>query len=111
MKADHEDLLQAATQRLLAEFHPEEIYLFGSRAWGTPDEDSDVDLMVIVPQKRRTPHSTRPARPAMPGTAADLRRRARANAKRSQPCPRCTGKPDPRGSAKRTQGLWMTLTG
>ena len=55
MKADHEDLLQAATQRLVAEFHPEEIYLFGSRAWGTPDEESDVDLMVIVPQSDERP--------------------------------------------------------
>ena len=29
-------------------FQPEEIYLFGSHAWGAPTEDSDVDLMVIV---------------------------------------------------------------
>ena len=35
-------------ERLKAEFQPEEIYLFGSHAWGTPTEDSDVDLMVIV---------------------------------------------------------------
>ena len=25
------------------------VYLFGSYAWGSPDEDSDVDLAVIVP--------------------------------------------------------------
>jgi predicted nucleotidyltransferase len=49
MKASAEDLLQTATQRLVAEFQPEEIYLFGSRAWGVPHNDSDVDLMVIVP--------------------------------------------------------------
>ena len=41
-------LLDAAVERLKAEFQPEEIYLFGSHAWGTPTEDSDVDLMVIV---------------------------------------------------------------
>ncbi len=35
-------------ERLKVEFQPEEIFLFGSHAWGTPDEDSDVDLMVIV---------------------------------------------------------------
>lgn len=36
-------------ERLRAEFHPEAIYLFGSHAWGTPTEDSDVDLMVVIP--------------------------------------------------------------
>src|SRR5277367_6623535 len=41
-------LLEKAVERLKAEFQPEEIYLFGSHAWGTPTDDSDVDLMVIV---------------------------------------------------------------
>lgn len=49
MKALDDKLLQKATQRLVAEFQPEQIWLFGSHAWGTPDEDSDVDLMVVVP--------------------------------------------------------------
>ncbi len=55
MKALNADLLQTATQRLVAEFQPEEIYLFGSHAWGTPSEDSDVDLMVIVPSSDERP--------------------------------------------------------
>ena len=55
MKAAYEDLLQTATQRLVAEFQPEEIYLFGSHAWGTPGQDSDIDLMVIVPQSDERP--------------------------------------------------------
>lgn len=50
MKVLSEDLLQTATQRLVAEFQPEQVWLFGSHAWGTPHEDSDVDLMVIVPR-------------------------------------------------------------
>ena len=41
-------LLEKAVERLKAEFQPEEIYLFGSHAWGVPTDDSDVDLMVIV---------------------------------------------------------------
>jgi len=49
MRTLSQDLLQTATQRLVAEFQPEQIWLFGSHAWGTPHEDSDVDLMVIVP--------------------------------------------------------------
>lgn len=42
-------------ERLKAEFQPEEIYLFGSHAWGTPTDDSDVDLMVIVPASDERP--------------------------------------------------------
>ena len=37
------------------EFQPEEIYLFGSYAAGTPHEDSDVDLMVIVSRSEERP--------------------------------------------------------
>ena len=48
MKALDADLLQSAMQRLVAEFQPEQIWLFGSHAWGTPTEDSDVDFMVVV---------------------------------------------------------------
>src|SRR5687767_2077097 len=42
-------LLEEMTQRLVAEFQPEQIFLFGSHAWGIPNEDSDVDLLVILP--------------------------------------------------------------
>ena len=48
MKALDPQLLSTATQRLVAEFQPEQVWLFGSHAWGTPNADSDVDLMVIV---------------------------------------------------------------
>jgi predicted nucleotidyltransferase len=41
-------LLDDMTRRLVAEFAPERVVLFGSQAWGTPAADSDVDLMVIV---------------------------------------------------------------
>jgi predicted nucleotidyltransferase len=44
------DLIQEITRRLVAEFDPEQIFLFGSYAWGIPNEDSDVDLLVIVTQ-------------------------------------------------------------
>jgi len=48
VKALSSETLKTAVDRLKAEFRPEAIYLFGSHAWGTPTEDSDVDLMVIV---------------------------------------------------------------
>jgi uncharacterized protein len=43
-----ERLILDVTDRLVKEFNPENIYLFGSHAWGTPNEDSDLDLLVIV---------------------------------------------------------------
>jgi uncharacterized protein len=55
MKTLDKNLLETATQRLVAEFQPEQIWLFGSHAWGTPTEDSDVDLMVIVPSSGERP--------------------------------------------------------
>lgn len=50
MKSVPTELLKKATTRLVEEFNPEAIYLFGSHAWGTPGIDSDVDFFVIVPQ-------------------------------------------------------------
>ena len=37
------------------EYDPDSIYLFGSRAWGEPREDSDYDLLVIVPESDERP--------------------------------------------------------
>jgi len=48
-------LLEQAVERLKVEFRPEEIYLFGSHAWGTPTDDSDGDLMVIVRESGEKP--------------------------------------------------------
>jgi predicted nucleotidyltransferase len=41
--------------RLVDEFHPEVIYLFGSHAWGEPTSDSDMDFLVIVKNSRQKP--------------------------------------------------------
>jgi predicted nucleotidyltransferase len=43
-----EQLLLDITNRLINEFRPENIFLFGSHVWGTPHKDSDLDLLVIV---------------------------------------------------------------
>jgi predicted nucleotidyltransferase len=31
------------------EYHPDQIILFGSYAYGTPNADSDIDLLVVMP--------------------------------------------------------------
>jgi len=43
-----ESTLNEITRRLVATYQPEQVVLFGSHAWGTPDEDSDVDLLVVL---------------------------------------------------------------
>ena len=52
-------ILQEMTHRLVAEFQPTQIFLFGSHAWGQPTEDSDVDLLVIVPSSEKSPRERR----------------------------------------------------
>ena len=37
------------SQAIVNEFKPEKIILFGSYAYGNPQDDSDVDLLVILP--------------------------------------------------------------
>ncbi|HEX7665501.1 MAG TPA: nucleotidyltransferase domain-containing protein [Polyangiaceae bacterium] len=41
--------IQELVDRIVAAFHPERVVLFGSRAYGEPRPDSDVDLLVILP--------------------------------------------------------------
>lgn len=48
-------LRKEMVKRLVDEFHPETIFLFGSHAWGKPETGSDVDLLVIVKTSRQKP--------------------------------------------------------
>jgi predicted nucleotidyltransferase len=43
-----EATLTEITRRLVAAYQPEQVVLFGSHAWGEPDESSDVDLLVVL---------------------------------------------------------------
>jgi predicted nucleotidyltransferase len=54
-----EETLRLATNRLVEQFRPQRVILFGSQARGTADARSDVDLLVICPfdskwENRRT---------------------------------------------------------
>jgi uncharacterized protein len=78
--AKHQILKKATTteikqlcDQIAREFKPEKIILFGSHAYGKPQWDSDVDLLVIMPFKGR---HTRKAIEILdrlnPATALDL---------------------------------------
>ena len=46
--------LNEIVRRLVAEYQPEKIILFGSYAYGEPHEDSDLDMLIIkeTPERR-----------------------------------------------------------
>ena len=50
--ADRKSIAELS-ERIAREFRPERIILFGSHARGTATEDSDVDLLVVLPFKGR----------------------------------------------------------
>jgi predicted nucleotidyltransferase len=41
--------IQEMVRRIVEQFHPDQVILFGSYARGTAGPDSDVDLMVVMP--------------------------------------------------------------
>jgi predicted nucleotidyltransferase len=43
-----EALLVGITRRIVEKFQPYQVVLFGSYAYGTPDLESDVDLLVVI---------------------------------------------------------------
>src|SRR5437764_13689000 len=46
-------VIRRYARQIAERFHPEKIILFGSYAYGTPNADSDVDLLVIMPTRDR----------------------------------------------------------
>lgn len=52
-KADMEEILQRAVEKTRRDYDPEKIILFGSRAYGNPDEDSDIDLFIVKDTDKR----------------------------------------------------------
>ena len=55
VKTISQDLLDEVIRRIAAELQPEEVWLFGSHAWGQPDEGSDLDLLVVMGNSNETP--------------------------------------------------------
>lgn len=47
-RIDHPDELDRMVRQIVERVDPVAIYLFGSRARGDADEDSDYDLMIVV---------------------------------------------------------------
>lgn len=50
-----EHKIKEIVNKIAAEYKPEKIILFGSFAWGKPNKDSDIDLLVV----KKTEESSR----------------------------------------------------
>ena len=48
-EASDDQVLKEIVRRLVEAYHPDRIYLFGSRARGETTADSDYDLLLVVP--------------------------------------------------------------
>ena len=50
MRELSKSLFDETVQPLVHALQPEQVHLFGSHASGNPDRDSDLDLLVVVPE-------------------------------------------------------------
>jgi predicted nucleotidyltransferase len=48
-----EGAIAAVVDQIVDAFDPEQVILFGSHAYGQPNPDSDVDLLVVIETKRK----------------------------------------------------------
>lgn len=51
--AETRTVIKRIVERLVAGYAPEKIILFGSYAYGRPDADSDIDLLIIKATRQR----------------------------------------------------------
>lgn len=49
-------MIEAVKLKLINTFNPHALYLFGSYAWGTPTENSDLDILIVVDKLIGTRH-------------------------------------------------------
>ncbi len=100
MKDIPDGLLEEIVRRLVDGLSPEKIILFGSHAYGYPDENSDIDLLVIISQSGEPRPRVTPAAPHPPAR----RKPARAPA-RLRDAPE-SGEPRHRRASKAYSCLW-----
>jgi predicted nucleotidyltransferase len=65
-------LIRQFARQVAERFHPEKIILFGSYAYGTAHEDSDVDILVVMPARNQIDQAVRIDRVIDPPFPVDL---------------------------------------
>ncbi len=51
----NKDVIEEVKNRLVKAYDPVAVYLFGSYAWGHPDDESDLDLLIVVEKSDQKP--------------------------------------------------------
>lgn len=51
------NIIDSVTTRLVKAYNPITVYLFGSYAWGKPDNQSDLDLLIVVDNSKLNPQA------------------------------------------------------
>jgi predicted nucleotidyltransferase len=49
-------IIEKVKDKLKEAYKPKVIYLFGSHAWGRPDEQSDLDVLIVVDKSDEKPY-------------------------------------------------------
>jgi len=65
-------VIRRFARQVADQFHPDKIVLFGSHAYGSPHEDSDVDLLVIMAARNEIDAAIRIQTALMPPFPLDL---------------------------------------
>jgi uncharacterized protein len=74
-------VIRAFARQIAAKFEPDKSILFGSYAYGTPHEDSDVDIFVVLPARNQIDQAVRIAVACEANFPLDIFVRAPANLK------------------------------
>src|SRR3989338_1555359 len=45
--------IQEITSKIIKEFNPQKVVLFGSHAWGSPKKESDIDLFIVKDDRKK----------------------------------------------------------
>src|SRR3990172_5764316 len=51
-----QETIQETIARLVKAYNPLEIYIYGKYAWGTPDEDDDLNLLIVIESSNKKAH-------------------------------------------------------
>src|SRR5438105_9930136 len=65
-------VIRRFARQIAERFQPDKIILFGSYAYGTPHEDSDVDLLVVVPCRNQIDMAVKIQLAVLPSFRLDL---------------------------------------
>ena len=51
-----QEIIQEAIARLVKAYNPLEIYIYGKYAWGKPDKDDDINLLIVIESSDKKTH-------------------------------------------------------